>query len=83
MKSDTSATPAAESHRVIRTLVSGTYSCFCADPDRSGAMENRPPRRRSSRAAKMVGESKLGNDMKSIELSLPTSATVCISPISP
>ena len=31
MKSDTSATPAAESHRVIRTLVSGRYSCFCAD----------------------------------------------------
>ena len=31
----------------------------------------------------MVAESKFGNDMKSIEPSLPTSATVCMSPISP
>jgi hypothetical protein len=78
-----SATPAAESHRVISTLVSGRYSCFWAELDRSGAMKKRPPRRRSSKAAKMVGESKFGNDMKSIEPSFPTSATVCMSPISP
>ncbi|WDT79196.1 MAG: hypothetical protein MPW14_18900 [Candidatus Manganitrophus sp.] len=43
----------------------------------------RPPIRSSRIAAKREGESKWGKQYQSIEPSIPTSAAVCMSPISP
>jgi hypothetical protein len=46
-------------------------------------MRNRPPRSASRIAAKTLGESKRGQQYQSIVPSVPTSATVCRSPIRP
>ena len=48
-----------------------------------GEMRNRPPRSASRIAAKMLGESKRGQQYQSIVPSVPTSATVWRSPIRP
>ena len=50
---------------------------------RIAATRNDPPRSASSRAPKMLGESKCGRQSQSIEPSSVTSATVCRSPITP
>jgi hypothetical protein len=84
MKSDTSPTPAAARNRVIKTLVSGRYICLRVSPSSMhGWIRNRPPFSSSRSAQKIVGESNLGNDRKSIEPFFPTSATVCRSPMIP
>ena len=102
MKSCTSQTPSASRKRVIRTLVSGKYSCLwslrrsrsapetmrlsivaCELTISTGAMRKKPPRSASSRAAKTLGESKLGQQYQSIVPSTATNATVCRSPMTP
>ena len=49
----------------------------------SGASWKRPPFSGSSSAANTVGESNLGKHRKSIAPSMPTSATVLVSPTMP
>jgi hypothetical protein len=83
IKSEISATPWSERNRVSRTLESGRYSWRWSAWSSTGAMRKRPPRSASSRAAKIVGESKRGKHMKSIDPSTLTSATVLRSPITP
>ena len=48
-----------------------------------GATWKNPPCRRSSKAAKMLGESNRGAQNQSMVPSVDTSATVCKSPMSP
>ena len=52
-------------------------------PPRSGATRNTPPWPASRIAANTLGESKRGQQYQSIVPSVPTSATVCRSPIKP
>jgi hypothetical protein len=52
-------------------------------PSQSGEIRNRPPRSASRIAAKTLGESNRGQQYQSIVPSVPTSATVCRSPIRP
>jgi hypothetical protein len=52
-------------------------------PSPSGEIRNKPPRSASRIAAKTLGESKRGQQYQSIVPSVPTSATVCRSPIRP
>jgi hypothetical protein len=67
----------------MRTLVSGRYSCLELQPSPSGAILNRPPRSASRIDPNTLGESKRGQQYQSIVPSVPTSATVCRSPIRP
>jgi hypothetical protein len=82
MKSTTSPTPSWPRNRVISTFVSGRYICFCR-ASWIGAIRKLPPLRSSRIAAKTLGESKAGRQHQSIEPSVPTSATVCMSPMMP
>jgi hypothetical protein len=67
----------------MRMLVSGRQSCFELQPSQSGAIRNRPPPSASRIAAKTPGESNRGQQYQAIVPSVPTSVTVCRSPIRP
>ena len=67
----------------MSTFVSGRYICFVVPVPLHGRSWKRPPFSASSREAKIVDEPKCGYDMKSMAPSVPTSATVCRSPMTP
>jgi hypothetical protein len=52
-------------------------------PSQSGEIRKKPPWSASRIEAKTLGESNRGQQYQSIVPSVPTSATVCRSPISP
>ena len=83
MKSLISATPAGARKRESRMLVSSRYNCLRRASSINGLSWKWPPLCSSSRAAKTVGESKYGNDKKSIDAFMPTSATVWRLPTTP
>ena len=83
MKSTTSPTPASVRKRVMRTAVSGRYSCLVAKASCVGRMRKWPPCWRSRIAPNTLGESKRGVQNQSIEPCVLTSAAVCRSPIRP
>ena len=68
---------------VIRTAVSGKYSCFVTASGSSAAIRKCPPRSGSSSDANTLGESNRGTQNQSIVPSVETSAAVCRSPIRP
>ena len=68
---------------MISTLVSGKYSCLCLPIAVDRPQAKCPPRSASSIEANTLGESNRGEQYQSIVPSVPTSATVCRSPITP
>ncbi len=83
MKSQTSPTPSMPRNRVSRTLVSGMYICLLRDAPFAAESAKRPPRSSSRMAANTLGESKFGRQHQSMDPSIPTSATECMSPMTP
>ena len=83
MKSTSSQTPFGDRKRVMRTLVSGRYSCLQVASGSFGPMRKRPPRRSSRMRRRRSGESKRGQQYQSIVPSVATRATVCRSPMTP
>ena len=83
MKSWISPTPSSVRKRVMRTFVSGKYSCFGLEHSTEGEIRKYPPRSASRIDPNTLGESKCGAQYQSIVPSVPTSATVCRSPITP
>ena len=83
MKSVTSAAAVSDRNRVMRTLLSAAYICLYCTPSISGQTLKDPPRSGSSSAAKMVGESNIGKQKKSIVESILTRAAVHKFPIIP
>jgi hypothetical protein len=69
-------------NRVTRMAVSGKYS-WRTTLSPSTVIRKRPPRLRSSKEAKTLGESKRGQQNQSMQPSVPTRAEVCRSPINP
>src|SRR5918994_6900381 len=82
MKSRISATPSGERKRVRSTFVSGRYSCWLR-PYLSGLSLKCPPFSSSRIEQNTLGESKAGKQSQSTVPSVPTSAAVCRSPITP
>ena len=68
---------------MTNTLVSGQYICLQVTPFGAGEILKRPPFLSSRIAAKTLGESKCGKQSQSIDPSIPTSATLCMSPMIP
>jgi hypothetical protein len=75
-------TPSGVKKRVMRIGV-WDVKLLERQPSQSGEMRNRPPWSASRMAAKTLGESNRGQQYQSIVPSVPTSATVCRSPIRP
>jgi hypothetical protein len=83
MKSTISPTPASVMNRVMRTAVSGKYSCLLVETSAVGLIRKWPPLSWSSSAPKMLGESKRGAQNQSIDPSVATRAEVWRSPMRP
>ena len=83
MKSCTSPTPSGVRNRVIRTLVSGKYSCLIEWHSWVGSIRQNPPFSASSIDANTLGESNRGQQHQPMVPSVPTSATVWRLPITP
>jgi hypothetical protein len=83
MKSTTSPTPSGVRNRVMRTLESGRYICRRLASGDVAATRKCPPFLSSRIEAKRLGESKKGRHSQSIVPSMPTSAAVWRSPMTP